>query len=53
MTSCKECRYWVETDYGVGECRKNAPVPTGMGKFTPHWPETKENEYCGEGQAPA
>ncbi len=28
MKTCKECRFFAEDKYDVGECRRHAPMPT-------------------------
>ncbi len=40
---CETCAYW-----DAGECKRFPPVINMDGKFTYHWPETADVEWCGE-----
>lgn len=52
---CKRCLYWVipedKPEAIQGECRRHAPRPAKP--FDPLfiWPETNENDWCGEFKA--
>jgi hypothetical protein len=54
---CQECRFWRDTDEGMGECRRRAPaavvepLPESDGRaIQPHviWPITNYFDWCGE-----
>lgn len=51
---CETCRFWrAEPGNSVGSCQRYAPAPTLASKtesLTIIWPETHENECCGEYQ---
>jgi len=58
MNPCRECRYWLNTDLGQGECRKGPPglvvipIQSGLGQMTMQpasmWPPTKADAWCWE-----
>ena len=46
---CKDCKFWVYTGNGEGECHLKAPTiqVVSIGVKTV-WPETIDEEFCGE-----
>lgn len=64
MIKCKDCKFWLDLqqDDRYGVCHRHAPSPqvklknrpingiTGLTDATTYWPETLENEWCGEFQ---
>jgi hypothetical protein len=44
---CDACKFWQEINPIIGECRRNAPVPSPkpMGAW---WPQTEGDDWCGD-----
>ncbi len=69
MNQCKDCRFWkpTEEDPEIGECRRTAPKVVSKpawgvilfgfgfisGSITTRWPETLNEDGCGQYQGPA
>lgn len=49
---CKECVYWAISEEDLEEpyaqCRRYAPRPTEPSQPLFIWPETHEDDWCGE-----
>lgn len=52
---CKNCEWWVtrtpmlEVDKHWGQCRKKSPSVGGTSeRVYTAWPDTRENDFCGE-----
>ncbi len=51
MFTCDTCKWWMETSYPVGMCRRYPPVPDQTVVFSnPNgiWPRTTRSDVCGE-----
>lgn len=56
VRACSRCRFWepIKREWEEskrGWCRRNAPLVTGglYGPTETVWPETGENDWCGDG----
>lgn len=64
-TNCAACRFWVRHKHALdtefGTCRRYAPRPVRLldpaddddqlANHYPSWPNTAEDEFCGEWKA--
>lgn len=53
LVRCFKCRFWQlwKDKPEKGECRRHAPSPSVRRNDTePHFPATKRNVWCGEGE---
>ncbi len=54
--TCEGCAFWKQVAGNVGQCRRRSPQPAmaslvpdnGPGTWRASWPDTLEDDWCGE-----